>query len=101
MVNYLVDDLGLDVNALDTGTQDFNHWRTPLCYAVRITHGGEEVVRFLLDRGADPYIKDCWGFHDAFSRAKPVKNLKFPSCYVSGRYRINKKNGLSLLEGSI
>lgn len=76
MVKYLVDELGLDNNALDTETQDFNHWETLLCYAARIAHGGEEVVRFLLGRGADPYVKDCWGVHDAFSLAETVKEFR-------------------------
>lgn len=76
MVKYLVDELGLDINALDTETQDFNHWETLLCYAARIAHGGEEVVRFLLGRGADPYVKDCWGVHDAFSLAETVKEFR-------------------------
>jgi hypothetical protein len=74
MVEYLVDNLGLDVNALDTEGQLPNHWGTPLCYAARYQRGSKEVVRFLLSRGADPSIKDCWGIHDAFSFAEFTKN---------------------------
>ena len=72
MVKYLVDELGLDVNAMDCEGQWPNHWGTPLCYACRGDDGGE-VVRFLLDRGADPSIKDCWGIHDALAIAESRK----------------------------
>ncbi|PSS20716.1 hypothetical protein M430DRAFT_34902 [Amorphotheca resinae ATCC 22711] len=75
MVEYLVDNLGLDVNALDTDGQLPNHWGTPLCYAAKYQRGSKEVVRFLLSRGADPSIKDCWGIHDAFSFAEFTKNF--------------------------
>lgn len=76
MVEYLVDDLGLDVNLMDTDGQMPNHWGTPLCYAAQSGHGGEDVVRFLLDRGADPFIKDCWGILDAFGNAKRSRNAQ-------------------------
>lgn len=72
MVKYLVDELGLDVNTMDCEGQWPNHWGTPLCYACRGDDGGE-VVRFLLDRGADPSIKDCWGIHDALAIAESRK----------------------------
>jgi hypothetical protein len=73
MVRYLVDELGLDVNQMDTDGQLPNHCGPPLCYAAKGSQG-EEVVRFLLERGADPKIKDCWGNHDALSLAKLHKN---------------------------
>lgn len=58
MVRYLVDDLNLDVNALDAPEELPNHWGTPLCYAARWSGGGNEnVVRFLLERGADPRLR--------------------------------------------
>ena len=70
MVKYLVDDLGLDVNALDTEGRLPNHWGTPLSYAINAGGDGTEVVvRFLLDRGADPSIKDRWGLIDALGLA--------------------------------
>ena len=75
MVKYLVDGLGLDVNAMDCEGQWPNHWGTPLCYACR-GDDGREVVRFLLDRGADPSIKDCWGIHDALAIAESKKNTQ-------------------------
>jgi hypothetical protein len=49
MVKYLVDGLGLDVNALNTKDKMPNHWETPLCYAAHVEGDAEEVVRFLLD----------------------------------------------------
>lgn len=73
MVKYLVDELGLDVNAMDCEGKWPNHWGTPLCYACRCDNGGE-VVRFLLDRGADPSIKDCWGMHNALDIAGKEKD---------------------------
>ena len=75
MVKYLFDELGLDVNAMDCEGQWPNHWATPLCYACGGDDGGK-VVRFLLDRGADPSIKDCWGIHDALDIAESTKNAK-------------------------
>ena len=35
---------------------------------------GVEVVQWLLERGADPEIKDCWGNHDALNLAEFSKN---------------------------
>ena len=60
-VRYLVDGLGLNVNALDTEGQMPSHWGTPLCYAACSSSCGEEVVRFLLDRGADLSSKTAGG----------------------------------------
>lgn len=74
MVEYLVDDLKLDVNALDTEEKLPGHWGTPLCYAAHNVRGGEEVVRFLLERGADARIRDCWGVCDAVELAAKVGN---------------------------
>ena len=91
MVKYLVDDLGLDVNALDTESQVPNHWGTPLCYAARVYRGGEEVVRFLLDRGADPSIKDCWGIHDAFGVAEFTKNSQISE--LLRKWRVQSQEG--------
>ncbi len=74
MVKYLVDEVGLDVNALDTDSRMPNFWGTPLCYAVITGSDSEEVIRFLLARGADPLIKNCWGFHNALNMAESSKN---------------------------
>lgn len=74
MVEYLVDELELDVNALDAEEKLPEHWGTPLCYAAHNARGGEEVVRFLLERGADPRIRDCWGNWDAIELAAKMGN---------------------------
>ena len=91
MVEYLVDDLGLDVNALDTEGQMPNHWGTPLCYAAQYPRGGEEAVRFLLDRGADPSIKDCWGISDAFGMAERSKNSRISE--ILREWRVQNQGG--------
>lgn len=78
MVRYLVDGLGLDVNQMDTeeGVKLPDCWGPPICYAAMWEEGkgGAEVVRFLLERGADPTIRDCWGINDAFRLAEFNKN---------------------------
>ena len=54
MVQFLVEELKVDVNAMDVpdGEQRPNHWGTPMAYAVPIRQGtedqGAEVVRYLL-----------------------------------------------------
>lgn len=55
-------------NRIDTGWRLPNHWGTPVAYAAK-GKDGEDVVRYLLGRGADPTVKDCWGNHDALSLA--------------------------------
>lgn len=53
MVRYLVDELHLDVNALDGNELKPNHWGPPLNYAAKEPNGAA-VVKWLLDKGADP-----------------------------------------------
>ena len=77
MVKYLVLELGFNVNALDSEEERFNDWGTPLCYAAQVNGDNVEVVRFLLEQGADPYIKDQWGMRDAFGVAERSKNVRF------------------------
>lgn len=56
MLKHLILTVGLDVNALDCERQEFNHYGTPLNYALQTPGPGqEEVVRFLMDQGADPF----------------------------------------------
>ena len=74
MVKYLVEELGLDVNALDGGEGRPNFWGTPLCYAAHWQSGGKDVVQYLLDHGADPLIKNTRGDGDSFSIARSSKN---------------------------
>jgi hypothetical protein len=77
MVRYLVDELGLDVNQMDSEKPRGNHYGTPICYAAVEPCQCTEVVKFLLERGADPFIK---GFTitqcDAFLWAKGRGNTK-------------------------
>ena len=69
MLRFLVEEERLDVNRLDTDGQLPNHWGTPVAYAAK-GKGGEDAIRYLLARGADPSVSDCWGSHDALSLAK-------------------------------
>ena len=73
MLDYLVVEEHLDVNKLDTDGQLPNHWGTPLAYAAKERHGAD-VVKWLLEKGADPKIKDCFGHHDALSYAELYGN---------------------------
>ena len=68
MLKYLIEEEHLDVNKFDTNGQLPNHWGTPLAYATKERHGAD-VVRWLLKKGADPKIKDCFGHHDALNYA--------------------------------
>ncbi|CAI6336629.1 unnamed protein product [Periconia digitata] len=58
MLRYLVDELGLDVNAQDSDSDAAKrrHYGTPLNYAVQ-HKDGVAVVRWLLQKGADPTLK--------------------------------------------
>lgn len=69
MLRFLFEEERLDVNQMDTDGQLPNHWGTPVAYAAK-GKGGEDVVTWLLERGADPTVKDCWGSHDALSLAE-------------------------------
>lgn len=69
MLRFLVEEGRLDVNRIDSDGQLPNHWGTPLAYAAK-GKGGEDVVRYLLAKGADPSVKDCWGNHNAISLAE-------------------------------
>lgn len=61
IMRYLVDDLHVDVNGIDTDEEKgVMHYGTPLCYAVRETEGAA-VVRWLLKKGADPNIPGAGG----------------------------------------
>lgn len=40
-----------------------------MAYAARVQGGRKEVVGFLLEKWADPRIKDCWSGQDALSLA--------------------------------
>jgi hypothetical protein len=55
MVRNLVDELGPDINTLDTKEKMPNHWGTVVYYAGHAACDCEETVRFLLDRSADTF----------------------------------------------
>ncbi|KAF4609809.1 hypothetical protein G7Y89_g15813 [Cudoniella acicularis] len=81
MVIHIVDTLGVDANALDqpAGWTLGNHWGTPLCYVARSNPNWDcnEVVQFLLQKGADPgLVMDPAGW-DAIELAKRSKNQRF------------------------
>lgn len=63
MLEYLVDELGIDVNALDDAVKIADDGRgqtgTPLHYAVK--YGHIEEVKWHLGRGTDPDTKTPWG----------------------------------------
>ncbi|MCJ1260738.1 hypothetical protein MMC22_000600 [Lobaria immixta] len=73
ILRFLVEEERLDVNRMDTDGQLPNHWGTPVAYAAK-GKGGEDVVRYLLAKGAEPRVKDCWGDHDALSLAELYGN---------------------------
>ena len=61
MLRFLVDDVGLDVNGMDTDTPMYRfHHGTPLNYAAQHKNGAA-VVRWLLSKGADPTIPNLSG----------------------------------------
>lgn len=81
MVRHLLDTVGLDANLLDQpkGSMLGNHWGTPLCYVAKSSAKWDcsEVVKCLLQRGADPRMKmDPMGW-DAMGLAKEAGNQRF------------------------
>ncbi|RSM01598.1 hypothetical protein CEP52_008503 [Fusarium oligoseptatum] len=61
MLRFLVEEVKLDVNAMDTDVPHHaRHLGTPICYAASKANG-EAVVRWLLEKGADPRIKNMEG----------------------------------------
>jgi len=99
MVKFLVEEKRLDINRIDTDVQLPNHWGTPVEYASKGKFG-EELVRFLLAKGADPRVMDCWGNHDALSLAEFYENKDVARVLrewrkgeerSEGRWRINRR----------
>lgn len=83
MLRYLVDEVGLDVNQMDADRSIPMHLGTPLHYAIEgpqlrysMTNAEQsvKVVRFLLERGADPYQPSHGSSRDAFGAAEYYKN---------------------------
>lgn len=65
MLRYLVDELGLEVNTMDTDVQGHaEYWGPPVSYAAA-RRRGERVVAWLLERGADPRVRNVLSGADA------------------------------------
>lgn len=84
MVVYIVEELGVDPNALDqpVGWMLGNHWGTPLCYVTQSNPNWDssEVVLYLLKKGANPFQKTepyAGGGHSAFDLAQRARNQQF------------------------
>lgn len=62
MVRYLVDEVELNVNQLDAEMLTPHHWGPPMLYVFKERTDSQDgnVMRFLLERGADPYLIPEW-----------------------------------------
>ncbi|TVY60297.1 hypothetical protein Focb16_v003604 [Fusarium oxysporum f. sp. cubense] len=70
MLVFLVDEMKLDINAMDsTVPYRAYHWGTPLCYAA-VKEKGVHVVRWLLEKGAQPKVETAQNVADAEMLAK-------------------------------
>lgn len=65
MLRFLVEELKLDINAMDSDVPDrAYHWGTPLFYAA-VEDKGAPVVNWLLQKGARPTVDSLRGDADA------------------------------------
>ena len=55
VLRYLVEEVGLNINQLDSDIPRHFHWGTPINYAAKHSHGARTVA-WLLGKGADPTI---------------------------------------------
>ncbi|KAF4428872.1 hypothetical protein FACUT_9329 [Fusarium acutatum] len=70
MLLFLVDEMKLDINAMDSSVPyRAYHWGTPLCYAA-VKEKGPHVVRWLLEKGAQPKVETAKNVVDAEMLAK-------------------------------
>ncbi|KAF9772336.1 hypothetical protein IL306_009969 [Fusarium sp. DS 682] len=70
MLVFLADEMKLDINAMDSTVPDrANHWGTPLCYAA-VKEKGACVVKWLLEKGAQPIVETAQNDADAEALAK-------------------------------
>ncbi|KAF5567848.1 hypothetical protein FNAPI_422 [Fusarium napiforme] len=70
MLVFLVDEMELDINAMDSPVPyRAYHWGTPLCYAA-VKVKGARVVRWLLEKGAQPKVETAQNVADAEMLAK-------------------------------
>jgi hypothetical protein len=83
MVRYLVEEVGLDVNALDqlegSMLHSDNYWGTPLCYVAQSNPNFDcsAVLKYLLEKGADPRLITKPRGCNAVELAKREKNWRF------------------------
>ncbi|KAF5612461.1 uncharacterized protein FSUBG_1538 [Fusarium subglutinans] len=70
MLVFLVEELKLDINAMDSAVPyRAYHWGTPLCYAAA-KEKGTHVIRWLLEKGAQPTVEAAQNVADAEMLAK-------------------------------
>ncbi|KAF5545723.1 hypothetical protein FMEXI_5907 [Fusarium mexicanum] len=70
MLVFLVEELKLDINAMDSAVPyRAYHWGTPLCYAAA-KEKGTHVIRWLLEKGAQPTVEVAQNVADAKMLAK-------------------------------
>ncbi|KAF5249316.1 hypothetical protein FANTH_5397 [Fusarium anthophilum] len=70
MLVFLVEELKLDINAMDSAVPyRAYHWGTPLCYAAA-KEKGAHVIRWLLEKGARPKVEVAQNVADAEMLAK-------------------------------
>ncbi|KAF5598801.1 hypothetical protein FPCIR_2725 [Fusarium pseudocircinatum] len=70
MLVFLVEEMKLDINAMDSAVPyRAYHWGTPLCYAAA-KEKGAHVIRWLLQKGAQPTVEVAQNVADAEMLAK-------------------------------
>ncbi|KAL9622403.1 MAG: hypothetical protein Q9160_003247 [Pyrenula sp. 1 TL-2023] len=72
MLRYLVEQQGLDVNAMDSEVPRVMYEGPPLNYAAKERRGAK-VVRWLLEMGADPELKSLYDGCGALAKARSCK----------------------------
>lgn len=73
MLKYLMDEVGIDVNAIDSTKMMGNFWGSPIVYASKSGFDSAEAVNIFLERGASP-AKDVT-FSEALRWAKQENNV--------------------------
>lgn len=82
VVKYL-----LNIKELDVNVQDYEHEITALHYAINL--GNREVVKILLNKGANPNIQDAYG-NTALHYSASEENFEFFNEIIkSSQYKIN------------
>lgn len=99
MVKFLVDEQGYDLNAMDTPSGRRGTRGTPVQYAMRFPSGAEEVVRFLVARGADPCIKNHSGI-SAIDMARKNGDCQMLNILCGWGNITNARHKPSILEGN-